>query len=222
MVTFQEKKNWGLYRYPWDETVASESNILFFFFLTGGKDILLTHYGPSWKLHRKLFTTALRQYLSDIPLIERRVLAKAEALTKYIETLKGKPFDPSESLNRTIADVICGITFGEGYDTTNPNLNRLLKLNVDFVSDHETAQLVKIMDFFPVTQYLPIKAYDRFIQPFYEMFDIIRIFLREREKNFDPEKPIQDLVSGLILAKKRGQTRKWHGKVRLSIGGLLC
>ena len=34
------------------------------------------------------------------------------------------------------------------------------------------------------------------------MFDIIRIFLREREKNFNPEQPVQDLISGLLLAKK--------------------
>ena len=178
------------------ETDASKTN------LSGGKDVVFSHYGPSWRLHRKLFTTALRQYLSDIPLIESRVLVQAEKLTKYMEALKGKHFDPSESLNRTVADVICGITFGEGYDTTNPNLNRLLKLNADFMSDHENSQLVRILDFIPATQYLPIKAYDRFIQPFYEMFDIIRIFLREREKNFNPEQPVQDLISGLLLAKK--------------------
>ena len=173
---------------------------------------MFAQYGPSWKLHRKLFTTALRQYLSDIPLIEGRVSTQAEKLVKFMEQQNGEPFNPTDRLNRTVADVICGITFGEGYDTTNPDLNRLLKLNVDFITDHENAQLVRILDFVPLTQYLPIKAYDRFIQPFYGMFDVIRIFLKEREKNFDPSQPIQDLISGLLLAKSEAQCDNDEGK----------
>ncbi|KAJ7369554.1 hypothetical protein OS493_038133 [Desmophyllum pertusum] len=171
----------------------------------GGKDIAFGNYGPAWKFHRKLFTTALRQYLSDIPLIEGRVSTQAEKLVRFMEEQDGKPFDPGDCLQRSVADVICGITFGEGYDTTNPDLNKLLKLNVDVVADTATAQLVTILDFFPLAKYLPIKAYDRFIQPFFKMFDIIRIFLRDREKNFDPEEPVQDLISGLLHAKHEAE-----------------
>ena len=169
--------------------------------ITGGKDFALGPYGPAWKFHRKLFTTALRQYLSDIPLIESRVSTQAEQLVQFIEQQHDKPFDPADCLQRAVADVICGITFGEGYDTTNPDLNKLLKLNVDLVADADTAQLVTMLDFFPLAKYLPIKAYDRFLKPIFEIFDIIRIFLREREENFDAEKPVKDLISGLLHAK---------------------
>ncbi|KAL9969642.1 hypothetical protein ACROYT_G021879 [Oculina patagonica] len=171
----------------------------------GGKDIAFGNYGPAWKFHRKLFTTALRQYLSDIPLIESRVSTQAEKLAQFMEEQDGKPFDPADCLQRAVADVICGVTFGEGYDTTNPDLNKLLQLNVDAVADADNAQLATILDFFPLAKYLPIKAYDRFIQLFYEIFDIIRIFLREREKSFDPNKPVQDLISGLLHAKHEAQ-----------------
>ena len=159
------------------------------------------NYGPAWKFHRKLFTTALRQYLSNIPLIERRVSTQAEKLVQFIEEQDGKPFDPADCLQRTVADVICGVTFGEGYDTTNPDLNRLLKLNVDLVANTDDAQLVTVLDFFPLAKYLPLKAYDRLLQPVFEMFDIIRKFLRKGEENFDPEEPVQDLISGLLHAK---------------------
>ncbi len=74
-----------------------------------------------------------------------------------------------------------GVTFGEGYDTTNPDLNKLLKLHVDAAADAETAQLVAMLDFFPFAKYLPIKAYDRFLKPILEIFDIIR---KERVKRF--------------------------------------
>ena len=172
---------------------------------TGGKDIVFGNYGPAWKIQRKLFTTALRQYLSDMPLIENRISTQAEKLVQFMEEQSGKPFDPADCLMRCVADVICGITFGEGYDTTNPDLNKLLKLNIDLVANADDAQLVNILDFFPLVHYLPIKAYDRYIQPCLEMFNIIGTFLRDRKENFDPSQPVQDLISGLLHAKHEAE-----------------
>ncbi|KAL9969841.1 hypothetical protein ACROYT_G022108 [Oculina patagonica] len=171
----------------------------------GGKDIAFGNYGPAWKFHRKLFTTVLRQYLSDIPLIESRLLTQTEKLVQFMEDQDGKPFDPSDCLMRGVADVICGITFGEGYDTTHPELNKLLKLCAYVVENDDVARLVTVLDFFPFTQYLPIKAYDRFIQPFFKMFDIIRKFLKDREDNFDPAQPVQDFIAGLLCARNESK-----------------
>ena len=68
--------------------------------------------GPAWKFHRKLFTTVLRQYLSDIPLIESRVSTQAKTLVQFKEEQNGKPFNPADCLMQHVADVICGITLG--------------------------------------------------------------------------------------------------------------
>ena len=168
---------------------------------TGGKGIVFGNYGPAWKFHRKLISKALRPYLSDISLIERRVSTQAEKLVQFMEEQDGKPFDPADSLMRGVANVICGITFGEGYDTTNPDFNKLLKLNADFIANAEDAQLVTILDFFPWAHCLPIKAYDRVIQPVFDIFDIIRKFLREREDDVDPERPLRGLITCLLHAK---------------------
>ena len=130
---------------------------------TGGKDIAFGDYGPAWRFHRKLFTTALRQYLSDVPVIDNRVSAQAEKLVKFMDDQHGKPFDPADYLMRGVADVICGITFGEGYDTAHPDLNRLLKLCEHVVKNKDIAHFVTLLDFFPFTKHLPIKAYDCFI-----------------------------------------------------------
>ena len=163
------------------------------------------NYGPAWKFHRKLFTTALRQYLSDIPLVERRVSTQAEKLVHFIEEQNGEPFDPADCLQRAVADVICGITFGEGYDTTNPDLNKLLKLNVDLVANTDDVHLVTVLDNFTLAKYLPLKAYDRLLQPAFEMYEIIGKFLRERKETFDPEEPVHDLISGLLHAKHKAE-----------------
>ena len=118
-----------------------------------------------------------------------------------MEEQDGKPFDPADILMRSVANVICGIIFDEGSDTTNPDLDRLFKLNSDFIANAADLQLVTMLDFIPWAHYLPIKAYDRMIQPAFQIQDIIRKILRERQSNFDPAQPIQDLISGLLRAK---------------------
>lgn len=158
-------------------------------------------HGLAWKCHRKLVTKTLRQHLSDTPLIERRVAEQAEKLLQFLEGHDGKPFDPTECLRHAVADVICGIVFGEGFDTTNPDLKKLLKLHTDFLANTNDTQLVAFLEFFPFGNCLPIKAYDRCIKPFYEMFEIIRKILKQRRVNFDPAQPVSDVMSGLLRAK---------------------
>lgn len=143
----------------------------------------------------------MRQYLLDVPLIEKRVSTQAETLVQFMEEQDGKPFNPSDCLMRSVANVICGITFGEGEDTTNPDLARLLKLNAEMIANADDTQLVTILDFFPLAHYLPIKAYDRVLKPVFEIHNIIRKIFRQREKEFDPAQPVENLISGLLRAK---------------------
>ena len=171
------------------------------FSITGGKDIVFGNYGPAWRFYRKVFMTALRQYLSDVPLIENRVSTQAEKLVQFMEERDEKPFDPADCLIRGVANVICGITFKDGFDTTRPDLNRLLKLNADLVANADNFKLVIILDFLPLAHYLPLKAYDRFLQPFHEIHNIIRKLLRERKETFDPKQPVEDFMSALLRAE---------------------
>ncbi|KAJ7331591.1 hypothetical protein OS493_019176 [Desmophyllum pertusum] len=102
---------------------------------------------------------------------------------------------------RGVANVICGITFGEGRDTTNPDLDRLLKLNMKIIANADVTRFVRILDFFSWAHYLPIKAYDQVLQPFFDIHDLIRQIFSQRESKFDPGEPVKDLISGLLHAK---------------------
>lgn len=170
-------------------------------FASGGKDIILGNYGPAWRFYRKLFTTALRQYLSDIPLIEKRVSTQAERVVQSMAEQSGKPFDPADCLMRGVADVICGITFKNGCDTSNPELYRLLELNAFVMSSTDDLQFLLMLDFFPLVNYLPFKAYDRIFSPMFEIYHIIRKLWKERIETFDPTKPVEDFLSSLLRAK---------------------
>ena len=103
---------------------------------------------------------------------------------------------------RAVADVICGITFKEESDTTNPDLNKLLKLNADLVANTDDRQLAVILDFFLVAHCLPIKTYDRVLQPVFQMHEIIRKLLREREEIFNRTEVVEDFMSSLLCAKR--------------------
>ena len=118
-----------------------------------------------------------------------------------MEEQGGKPFDPADCLIQSVANVICGVTFKDGSDTSNPDLNRLLKLNVELVENPDIIQAVTFLDFFPWARYLPIKAYDRFLRPFIEIHGIIRKLLRERKETFDPAEPVKDFMSALLHAQ---------------------
>ena len=120
---------------------------------------------------------------------------------QFTEEQDGKPFNPADCLMRGVADVICGITFGEGYDTTDPRLNKLLEFDIAINENADDGQMASVLDFFPVAQYLPIKVYDRFLQPFFDSYEIIGEFLKERKGTFDPAQPVEDLISGLLHAK---------------------
>lgn len=74
-----------------------------------------------------------------------------------MENQDEKPFDPADSLMHAVANVICGITFGEGEDTTNPDLERLLKLNAEFVANVDDIQLLTFLDFIPWAHNLQLK-----------------------------------------------------------------
>ncbi|XP_022808834.1 steroid 17-alpha-hydroxylase/17,20 lyase-like isoform X3 [Stylophora pistillata] len=173
----------------------------------GGKDIIMGNFGPQWKKQRKLFTAALRQYLLDVPLIERRVATQAKKLIQFMEEQNEKPFNPSDCLMRSVANVICGITFGEGEDTTNPELDQLLKLNADVIANDDDLRLATVLEFFSWARYLPLKVYDRVLQPFFEIHDILRKIFRLRAKKYDPAEPVENLISGLLRAKYEAENK---------------
>ncbi|XP_068752778.1 steroid 17-alpha-hydroxylase/17,20 lyase-like isoform X1 [Montipora capricornis] len=168
----------------------------------GCKDLVFAEYGPAWKFYRKLFMTALRQYLSNIPLIESRVTCQAEKLIRFMEDQRGELFDPADHLMKAVANIICGITFKGGSDTQSPDLDRMLKLNAAFVANVDAFQKVLILDFFPWVRYLPTRIYERWMEPVREIHKIIRKRLKQTKENFDPTEPVEDFTSAMLCAQR--------------------
>ena len=169
--------------------------------IVGNKDLVFATYGPAWKFYRKVFMGALRQYLSNIPLVEDRVITQAEKLIQFVGEQRGEHFDPADRLMKAVADVICGITFKDGSDTRDPDLDRMLKLNMAVVANVDDFQKVLILDFFPWAHYSAKEVYERWTAPLREIHGIIRKRLRQAKEKFDPTEPVEDLMSALLRAQ---------------------
>ena len=187
---------------------------LYFVFL-GGKSILQGDYGVAWRLHRKLFSTALRQYLSDIPLLESRVCEQVQKLIQDFEAQDELAFDPADYFMRAVAGVITKITYGEDRDVTEDDLSELLHLNNTLIKNSEDAQDVVVLDFFPIMKYLPMASYRRFFGLKSKIFAVTRRLLKQHEEIHDPSQPSQDLVSSLLQARSKAEYENAEEKAAL-------
>ena len=166
--------------------------------ISGGKDIVFGNYGPAWRFHRKLFMTAVRQYLSDQEMVEERISEQAKRLMQYFEDQNGKDFDPAQILMESVANVICRITFGKQFDSSHPDFNELLRLNNEAVTDTSMNAQEFVLDFFPIAKYFPFQCYQLEQKMTNRIFEILRHLLKVQEKEFDPCAEIDSLTGSLL------------------------
>ncbi|XP_078383121.1 steroid 17-alpha-hydroxylase/17,20 lyase-like [Oculina patagonica] len=164
----------------------------------GGKDIAAANYGPAWKFHRKLFVTAIRQYLSDQELVDERISEQAKRLIQYFEDQSGKDFDPAQILMESVANVICRITFGKHFDSSHPDFKELLRLNNEGFSDADVNNQAFVLDFFPIAKHFPFRSYQSFQKITDRTFEILRHQLKVQEQVFDPTAEIESLTGSLL------------------------
>ena len=143
---------------------------------------------------------------------EERVSEQAQRVLQYIADQKGKPFDPTKILALTVANVICGITFGNRFNSSHPDFDRLLELNQVAATSTETNEEAAFWDIFSFAKHFPVKAYKNLKENADEIFEILRKQLRQGEEAFDPNQPAGDLISGLIKARNEAALEETEEK----------
>ena len=152
--------------------------------LLGGKDITFGNYGPAWRFHRTQFMSFLRQYLLDVSNSERKVTRHAQGMLDALKKTRGRPVDPEDMITEAVANVICDVTFGEGVDCYQKDIDELLELNGEAARDEDGGDLAFVLDFFPLAKLLPFAAYKEGEELFGRMFEILGRRLRKCEKKF--------------------------------------
>ena len=126
----------------------------------------------------------------------------AGKLLQLYDEQEEKSFDPAQLLGQSIVEVLGRIIFGNYWDITDPNINKLIYLNELGLKSYKDFQVVMFLDFFPVAKYFPVKSHKKIFDTFRAAHEIIRLKLRERTLTFDPQKPADDLVEALLLAQR--------------------
>ena len=141
---------------------------------------------------------AFRQYLSNQQLVEERIFERAGRLLQFFEDQNEKDFNPALILMESVANVISRITFGKYFDSSHPDFEELLQLNIKGFTDIETIAQNFFLDFFPVAKYFPVRSYQSVQKLMGRIFEILRHQLMIQEKDFDPTEKIDSLTGGLL------------------------
>ncbi|KAM8952304.1 cytochrome P450 2F2-like [Pelodytes ibericus] len=101
-----------------------------FYDYTQGNGIAFSS-GEKWKELRRFGLSALRNFGMGKRSIEERIQEEAQYLIAEIKTLKGSPFDPKYYLAQTVSNVICSVIFGDRFEYTDGNFQKLVKNLLD-------------------------------------------------------------------------------------------
>ncbi|KAL9961775.1 hypothetical protein ACROYT_G030793 [Oculina patagonica] len=164
----------------------------------GGKSMSAGQYGPAWRIHRKLFMTAIRQYISDQKLVDERISEQATRLLQFFEDQHGKDFDPSQILKESVVNVICTITFGDTFNSSHPDFEEFFRLHDSFFTDVEMFAQSFVLDFFPIAKYFPFKCYKRMNKLSEQIFEILERRLEENKRDFKPSAKTDNLIGCLL------------------------
>ena len=80
----------------------------------------------------------------------------AGKLLQLFDEQEENSFDPAQLLNQSIVEVLGRIIFGNYWDITNPNIDKLIYLHELGLKSYKDFQVVMFLDFFPVAKYFPV------------------------------------------------------------------
>ena len=181
---------------------------------SGYKDVALSD-GQTWKCGRHILVSALRQHLSNTPLMEERVTQAAGKLLHLFEEQKEKSFDPAEFLNRSIVEVLGRIIFGNDWDVADPSIDKLIYLNDVGLKSYKDFQIIMLLDFFPFARHLRLNSHKKIFGTFLSAIEISRQKLRARQLTFDPKKPAGNFMEALLHSQREAMEENKEEKVSM-------
>ncbi|XP_052815704.1 steroid 17-alpha-hydroxylase/17,20 lyase-like [Mya arenaria] len=183
-------------------------------FTDGGRDIVFSNYSPTWKLHRKLSSKALRHYMQG-PALEQRVHTALETALAEMDGHADSPFDPIEHINFIVGNILTGLCFGGSYVFEDKEVNFILEQEDLLLSDGLASGTLE--DFLPPIRHVYKSQGFRRLEQFYK--DIIEDFIGKKyyeEKKTFKRDELRHLVDHLILARMEAEESEGDGLVALT------
>uniref|UniRef100_A0A8C0MW85 Cytochrome P450 1A n=1 Tax=Canis lupus familiaris TaxID=9615 RepID=A0A8C0MW85_CANLF len=173
--------------------------------------------GPVWAARRRLAQNALNTFsIASDPAsscscyLEEHVSKEAEVLLSRLQEQMAEVgrFDPYNQVLLSVANVIGAMCFGHHFSQRSEEMLPLLMSSSDFV---ETVSNGNPVDFFPIFQYMPNSALQRF-KNFNQMFvQSLQKIVQEHYQDFD-ERSVQD-ITGALLKHNEKSSRASDGHI---------
>ncbi|XP_046554024.1 steroid 17-alpha-hydroxylase/17,20 lyase-like [Haliotis rubra] len=168
-------------------------------FSDGGRSISLGDYSPTWKLHRKLATKALKHYMTG----NRLELALERSLSKGIQLLKEKkgPFNPHAIISLIVFNIINNICYNETCEINDTYFKRMANV-LDTASNGVGNGFLE--DIFPPLRLCPTKKMRVMIQLVEDFFGCQREGLRKHKQTLS-QGTIRDFCDALLVAQEEAR-----------------
>nr|P56592.2 RecName: Full=Cytochrome P450 1A2; AltName: Full=CYPIA2; AltName: Full=Cholesterol 25-hydroxylase; AltName: Full=Cytochrome P450-D2; AltName: Full=DAH2; AltName: Full=Hydroperoxy icosatetraenoate dehydratase [Canis lupus familiaris] len=173
--------------------------------------------GPVWAAGRRLAQNALNTFsIASDPAsscscyLEEHVSKEAEALLSRLQEQMAEVgrFDPYNQVLLSVANVIGAMCFGHHFSQRSEEMLPLLMSSSDFV---ETVSSGNPLDFFPILQYMPNSALQRFKNFNQTFVQSLQKIVQEHYQDFD-ERSVQD-ITGALLKHNEKSSRASDGHI---------
>lgn len=179
------------------EEFASRPDLYSFSFISDGKSLAFsTDQAGVWRARRKLAYNALRSFSTlqgTTPeyscMLEEHICKEGGDLIKQIHSVMKTDgsFDPYRQIVISVANVICGMCFGQRYDHNDEELVGLVALSIEVDNVASTGNPA---DFIPALRFLPSKAMKKFLEFNIRFNNFVQKIVSEHYTTFDKVLPL--------------------------------
>ncbi|KAM9355775.1 cytochrome P450 2K1-like [Pholidichthys leucotaenia] len=130
-----------------DEVFGDRESPLIIDEIHPGNGVLWSN-GDSWKDMRRFSLTKLRDFGMGRKVCEDKIIEESQYLIEALQQFKGEAFDPTQSLNYTVSNIICSIIYGSRFKYDDPEFTSLVD-RVNRNAQLVTTPSVQMYNMFP-------------------------------------------------------------------------
>ncbi|KAG2461694.1 CP2J6 protein, partial [Polypterus senegalus] len=157
--------------------------------------------GYPWKEHRRFTLTALRNFGVGKKSLESIIMEEAKFFVEAFEQERGQPFNPHNTINNAISNIICLIVLGHRFEYSNSHYREIQHLiNRGVVL--EGSWWAWVYNAFPrMMRYLP-GHHNELFSSYGKVQDFLREEIRKHKKDLDPTSPRDYIDAYLVEIEK--------------------
>ncbi|KAL3870439.1 hypothetical protein ACJMK2_038507 [Sinanodonta woodiana] len=197
-------------------TDKSYSNVLndrpdiFFakYIMDNAKGVIFSKYGESWSHLRKIMYKGLAMYGDGVHRFETLAAKELERLRQSIIDQVDRDFDPTETLSRSVANVIVILLTGSMVDESDSEL--IWKYN-NSVNDTVIVTTEVMLTMFPFLRFMPVETGRRYRRTIDAKKKLLGKFFILQKETYTPglERGLVDVLFKLQEQENRNGGKKW-------------